>query len=91
MLVLLVLITFGIIGFDRAYNAQVTLTHASREGVRVLAITGDPAAATQAAKDGVSEAVRPSKGVPSGVSVGGIEEVVVATLSGLLAPVTRVL
>ena len=59
VLVLLVLITFGIIGFGRAYNAQVTLTHATREGVRVLVITGDPAAATQAAKDGVSEAVRP--------------------------------
>lgn len=51
VLVLLVLITFGIIGFGRAYNAQVTLTHATREGVRVLAITGDAAAATQATRD----------------------------------------
>jgi Flp pilus assembly protein TadG len=48
---LLVLILFGIIGFGRAYNAQVTLTHASREGVRVLAITGDAAAATAATKN----------------------------------------
>ncbi len=51
VLSLLVMILFGIIGFGRAYNAQVTLTHASREGVRVLAITGDAAAAVQATKD----------------------------------------
>ena len=51
VLSLLVMILFGIIGFGRAYNAQVTLTHASREGVRVLAITGDSAAAVQATKD----------------------------------------
>ena len=48
VLTLLVMITFGIIEFGRAYNAQVTLTHASREGVRVLAITGDSAAAEDA-------------------------------------------
>ncbi len=51
VLSLLVLITFGIIGFGRAYNAQLTLTHATREGVRVLAITGDANAATQATRD----------------------------------------
>ncbi len=51
VLTLLVMITFGIIGFGRAYNAQITRTHASREGVRVLAITGDPDAAAQATKD----------------------------------------
>lgn len=48
VLTLLTMITFGIIEFGRAYNAQVTLTHATREGVRVLAITGDPAAAIDA-------------------------------------------
>jgi len=51
VLTLLVMITFGIIGFGRAYNAQVTLTHATREGVRVLAITGDAAAAAAATKN----------------------------------------
>jgi len=51
VLSLLVLITFGIIGFGRAYNAQVTLTHATREGVRVLAITGDADAAVAATKN----------------------------------------
>lgn len=51
VLTLLTMILFGIIEFGRAYNAQVTLTHASREGVRVLAITGDPDAAADATRD----------------------------------------
>ncbi len=50
VLSLLMMIVFGIIEFGRAYNAQVTLTHASREGVRVLAITGDADAAGAAAR-----------------------------------------
>ena len=50
VLSLLMLILFGIIEFGRAYNAQVTLTHASREGVRVLAITGDADAAAVATR-----------------------------------------
>lgn len=51
MLPLLILLIFGLVEFSRAYNAQVTVTHAAREGVRVLAITGDPVAAETAAKD----------------------------------------
>jgi Flp pilus assembly protein TadG len=34
----LVLLIFGIIEVSRAYNAQVTLTNAARESVRVMAI-----------------------------------------------------
>lgn len=48
VLSLLVLLVFGIIEFGRAYNAQVTLTHATREGVRTLAVTGDRDAAIDA-------------------------------------------
>jgi Flp pilus assembly protein TadG len=48
VLPLLILLVFGIFEFSRAYNALVTLEHAAREGVRVLAITGDAAAATTA-------------------------------------------
>lgn len=51
MLPLLVLLIFGLVEFSRGYNAQVTVTHAAREGVRVLAITGDEVAAEIAAKD----------------------------------------
>ena len=50
VLSLLTLILFGIIEFGRVYNAEVTLTHASREGVRVLAITGDAEAAAEATR-----------------------------------------
>jgi Flp pilus assembly protein TadG len=48
VLSLLVILVFGIIEFGRAYNTQVTLTHATREGVRVLAITQDADAAKSA-------------------------------------------
>lgn len=38
---LVIMLIFGLIAFGRAYNAKVTATHAAREGVRVLAVTGD--------------------------------------------------
>ena len=38
---ILVLLLFGTVEFSRAYNAQITLTHAAREGVRTYAITKD--------------------------------------------------
>jgi Flp pilus assembly protein TadG len=43
----LLLILFGIIDFGRALNAQITLTGAAREGVRLAAL-GYPNAAVQA-------------------------------------------
>lgn len=49
VLPILILLVGGIIDFGFAFNAQVSLTHAAREGVRVEAIgTGDGA---QAAED----------------------------------------
>ncbi|MET3140391.1 UNVERIFIED_ORG: Flp pilus assembly protein TadG [Arthrobacter sp. UYEF2] len=48
---LLVLLLLGIMEFSRAYNAQATLSAAAREGVRVMAISNDPAAAKTAAKN----------------------------------------
>jgi Flp pilus assembly protein TadG len=52
---LLMLIVFGIIDFGRALNAQITLTQAAREGVRLEAL-GEPGviARTQAAATGLS-------------------------------------
>lgn len=47
----LVMILLGIMEFGRAYNAQVSLTNAAREGVRVMAITNNQAAARTAAKN----------------------------------------
>lgn len=63
VLSLLVMITFGIIEFGRAYNAQVTLTHATREGVRVLAITGDQDLAVAATKNAAPTLVPDSMSV----------------------------
>jgi len=52
---LLMLIVFGTIDFGRALNAQITLTQAAREGVRLDAL-GNPnvKAQTQAAATGLS-------------------------------------
>jgi Flp pilus assembly protein TadG len=47
---LLIAILGGIVDFGFMFNAQISLTHAAREGVRVQAIgTGDPIAAATAA------------------------------------------
>ena len=46
---LLLLLVFGIVEFGRAYQARLTVTHAAREAVRVLAITDDTTAAQNAA------------------------------------------
>ncbi len=51
LLPLIVMLIFGLIAFGRAYNAKVTATHAAREGVRVLAVTGDQGLAETAAAD----------------------------------------
>ena len=52
---LLMLIVFGTIDFGRALNAQITLTQAAREGVRLDAL-GEPnvVARTQAAATGLN-------------------------------------
>jgi Flp pilus assembly protein TadG len=48
VLPILVLLLGGIIDFGFAFNAQISLTHAAREGVRVEAIgTGDPVQTAQ--------------------------------------------
>jgi Flp pilus assembly protein TadG len=46
----LVMLLLGIMEFGRAYNAQASLSSAAREGVRVMAISNDPAVAKTAAK-----------------------------------------
>lgn len=45
----LVMLLLGITEFGRAYNTQLTLSNAAREGARVMAIDNDPATATAAA------------------------------------------
>ncbi|CAH0163873.1 hypothetical protein SRABI26_01020 [Arthrobacter sp. Bi26] len=45
----LIMLLLGIMEFGRAYNAQISLTNAAREGVRVMAITNTAAPARDAA------------------------------------------
>lgn len=51
LLPLLLMLVLGTIEFGRAYNAQITLTNAARDGVRVMAISGNQTAARSAAKN----------------------------------------
>lgn len=51
LLPLLLMLVLGTIEFGRAYNAQITLTNAARDGVRVMSIANDPAGARTAARD----------------------------------------
>ncbi len=51
ILPILVMLVFGIVEFGRGYNAKITVTHAAREGARVLALTADASAAELAAKN----------------------------------------
>ena len=70
VLPILVILVFGLVTAARAYNAQLTLTHATREGVRVLSVTGDQdeaVAATVAAAtslDSVAMSVSAAECVP---------------------------
>ncbi|WLQ06861.1 TadE/TadG family type IV pilus assembly protein [Arthrobacter oryzae] len=51
VLPVLLALVLGIMEFGRAFNAQISLTNAAREGVRVMAISNDPAAARTATKN----------------------------------------
>jgi Flp pilus assembly protein TadG len=51
LLPILVLLIMGMVEFGRGYNAQITLTQASREGVRILAITKDASQAVTATEN----------------------------------------
>lgn len=49
---LLVALIIGVVEFSNAYNVQVSVTQASREAARTMAITKDTAKATAAGKAG---------------------------------------
>ncbi|WP_461187360.1 TadE/TadG family type IV pilus assembly protein [Arthrobacter sp. Z4-13] len=48
---ILIMLVFGIMEFGRAYNVQMSLTNAAREGARSLAITKNEDTARTAAKN----------------------------------------
>lgn len=51
----LIMILLGIMEFGRAYNAQVTLTNAAREGARAMAINNSQAIAISATKNAATQ------------------------------------
>ncbi|MET3949447.1 TadE family protein [Arthrobacter sp. UYEF36] len=51
---ILIMLLLGIMEFGRAYNAQITLSNAAREGVRVMAISNVQPDAKSAAKSAAS-------------------------------------
>lgn len=59
VLPLLLLVLFGLIDFGRAFNAQMQLTQAAREGVRVIALNEDQAAALARVKQAMPGFVGP--------------------------------
>lgn len=48
---ILIMLLLGIVEYGRAYNAQISLTNAAREGVRVMAISNNQVTARTAAKN----------------------------------------
>lgn len=51
----LIMLLLGIMEFGRAYNAQVTLTNAAREGVRSMAINNSQLTARTSAKNAAAQ------------------------------------
>ena len=52
----LIMILMGIMEFGRAYNAQISLTNAAREAVRVMTISTNQATAQDTARDAAIDA-----------------------------------
>lgn len=65
VLPLLMVLVFGIIEYGRLYNAQITLTHAAREGVRDYAIHQDWDQAKSTASQAISNTLPGPLGFPS--------------------------
>ncbi|MBM6622425.1 pilus assembly protein [Micrococcaceae bacterium RIT802] len=97
VLPVLLLLLMGIIEFGHAYNAQLTVTQAAREGVRVMAISNDPAAVRTATKNAArtlyptltdsNVAISPVACTPGSTAVVTITYPV-ATITGIVGPIT---
>jgi Flp pilus assembly protein TadG len=67
ILPLLLILLFGIIEFGRAYNTQIALQGAAREGARALAL-GNSATDAVNASSGVAISISSTSGCPDGDS-----------------------
>lgn len=98
----LVMLLLGIMEFSRVYNAQAELSAAAREGVRVMAVTGNQTTARSAAKN-AAVSLKPGlqdtninfgASCPSTVSPGTSPQTTVtityslSTLTGIAGPFT---
>jgi Flp pilus assembly protein TadG len=94
----LVMLLLGIMEFGRAYNTQLTLSNAAREGARVMAIENNAAAATLAATTASSPlgpltvefSTYPASSTPAMCSPGNQVTIVVKyslrTMTGIAGP-----
>ena len=91
----LVMILLGIMEFGRAYNVQISLSSAAREGVRVMAInnnTTDARTAVKNAAGGLQPALADSNiSVSPAVCTTGVQVTVkitytLATMTGIAGP-----
>ena len=63
---ILVILLVGIIEFGRAYNTQIALQGAAREGARALALGQSASAAVDASRGDITMSVSSSSGCPAG-------------------------
>lgn len=70
----LLLLVFGIVSFGAAYNTQIALQGAAREGARALALGNDPIDAANSST-GIDITVSPGTSCPSGNSDGAVATV----------------
>lgn len=91
----LIMLVLGIMEFSRAYNVQLLLSTAAREGVRVMAINNDATAARAAAKSAATglQPVLVDADIivaPAGCTIGGQTTVTItytlSTLTGIAGP-----
>jgi Flp pilus assembly protein TadG len=85
VLPMLLLVMFAILDFGRLFHTQMTLTAAAREGTRVAAFGGDPAAhIAEIAGDEVDVVVQPC---PAGGGVGTDTRVTVRFAFEFVTPI----
>ena len=66
ILPILLMLVVGIIEFGRAYNTQIALQGAAREGARALALDDSASSAVSSAAGGVAMSISSSSGCPAG-------------------------
>jgi Flp pilus assembly protein TadG len=95
LLPLLLMLVLGTIEFGRAYNAQITLTNAARDGVRVMAIAKTPTEAKNAARTAaasvsttipISDVTLSTEVCPTGTQVTLTIKYKLSTITGIAGP-----